>query len=251
MKTRSETSDLPIVQLVWPSADELSRGLRQLIYQSARTCYSDRPAHRIEPANEADHLRLLQHLYESGHHSVFEHVCFALSIEGISRACTHQLVRHRHTGFSQQSMRYVALKEPKFVQPPGLSDEAARVYQQALESAARSYESLLGLGVPPEDARLVLPEATLTNLVMSTNLRQLMQMMELRLCTLAQWEIRRLFKRIRKLFMGIDPLFGKILVIKCIRMGYCNEQRNSDQHCRIRPYRPAAHRLDALAHDSK
>jgi hypothetical protein len=76
-----------------------------------------------------------------------------------------------------------------------------------------------------------------TNLIMTVNLRQLIHMSGLRLCTMAQWEIRQLFKQIRHEIFRVSPFFGSFLAPKCVPLGYCDEMGNRDEHCRIRPHR--------------
>ena len=91
--------------------------------------------------------------------------------------------------------------------------------------------------MPAEDARFIFPNAMQTNLIMTVNLRQLIHMSGLRLCTMAQWEIRQLFKQIRHEIFRVSPFFGSFLAPKCIPLGYCDEMGNRDEHCRIRPHR--------------
>ena len=91
--------------------------------------------------------------------------------------------------------------------------------------------------MPGEDARFVMPNATRTNLVMTTNLRALIHMSGLRLCTMAQWEIRRLFQLIRHEIFTVSPFLGSFLAPKCVPLGYCDEDRNRDEHCPIRPHK--------------
>ncbi len=91
--------------------------------------------------------------------------------------------------------------------------------------------------MPGEDARFVFPNATRTNLVMTTNLRALIHMSGLRLCTMAQWEIRRLFQLIRHEVFAVSPFLGSFLAPKCVPLGYCDEFNNRDGHCPIRPHK--------------
>ena len=99
------------------------------------------------------------------------------------------------------------------------------------------YGQLLQAEVPAEDARFIFPNAMQTNLIMTVNLRQLIHMSGLRLCTMAQWEIRQLFKQIRHEIFRVSPFFGSFLAPKCVPLGYCDEMGNRDEHCRIRPHR--------------
>ncbi len=111
------------------------------------------------------------------------------------------------------------------------------------------YGELLAAGIPGEDARFVFPNATRTNLVMTANLRALIHMSGLRLCTMAQWEIRRLFQLIRHEVFAVSPFLGSFLAPKCVPLGYCDEMGNRDEHCPIRPHRDAV--LGAWAEKAK
>lgn len=137
---------------------------------------------------------LVQRVIGYGHESVLEHASFTFSIEGISRACSHQLVRYRHASFSQQSQRYITFDNCAYVAPQSIKDKGYEgVYREQLELQAFAfYDELLHAGVPPEDARFVLPNAATTKLVMTMNARELRHFFSQRLCKRAQWEIREL-----------------------------------------------------------
>ena len=106
-----------------------------------------------------------------------------------------------------------------------------------MEGSLAFYGEMLEAGIPGEDARFVMPNATRTNLVMTANLRALIHMCGLRLCTMAQWEIRRLFQLIRHEVFTVSPFLGSFLAPKCVPLGYCDEDRNRDEHCPIRPHK--------------
>jgi thymidylate synthase (FAD) len=178
---------------------------------------------------------------ESGHGSTIEHVVFTFGITGVSRTLSHQLVRHRAgVAFDQQSQRYVKYKGAATMLPHSIAegDPALRErYQEQVDGALDLYGEMVGAGVPGEDARFVFPNGTRTNLVMTTNLRALIHMSGLRLCTMAQWEIRRLFQLIRHEIFGVSPFLGSFLAPKCVPLGYCDEFNNRDGHCPIRPHK--------------
>lgn len=157
-------------------------------------------------------LGLVKHLYRNGHHSVFEHIYFTFKIEGISRACSHQLVRHRHCSFTQRSQRYCSEGDFGFVIPPSLdSSYEADEFENIMLRLQERYESLQK-SIPNEDARYVLPNACETSLFLSCNLRELIHMSNERLCLRAQWEIRELMKQ---MVSHVDPALHFMLVPKC------------------------------------
>lgn len=172
--------------------------------QIASICYDSNPK---------DPMKLVKHLYRNGHHSVFEHIYFTFHIDGISRACSHQLVRHRHCSFTQRSQRYCSEDGFEHVCPRSIEEiDPFRNYQALMNTVTRHYEELQALGVPNEDARYLLPNACDTSLYLSCNLRELIHIANERLCTRAQWEIRELVKQMVAL---VDPELQFMLVPKC------------------------------------
>ena len=182
----------------------------ETIAQIASICYDS------DPKNP---MALVKHLYKNGHDSVFEHIYFTFKIEGISRACSHQLVRHRHCSFTQRSQRYCSEDWFDYIKPPtiaGFEIESDMAYAEAAYSEYREK------GVPNEDARYILPNACATSLYLSCNLRELIHIANERLCTRAQWEIRDLVREMCRL---VDPQLRFMLVPKC-KSGriICNSQ---------------------------
>jgi len=234
-------------RLIFPDREIAERYYLPLIYTACRTCYSELPPDeiferavegRIEPDRQRE---LIERVIESGHGSTIEHVVFTFAITGVSRALSHQLVRHRAgVSFDQQSQRYVSYKKgASTMTPPTIAadSELRDRYQAQVESALQLYSEMVEAGIPSEDARFVFPNATRTNLVMTVNLRELIHISGLRLCTMAQWEIRRLFRQIRHEVFAVSPFLGGFLVPKCVPLGYCDEAGNRDEHCRIRPHK--------------
>ena len=172
----------------------------EFIAQIASICYDS------DPKNA---LGLVKHLYKNGHHSVVEHVYFTFKIEGISRACSHQLVRHRHCSLTQRSQRYCSEDGFGYVTPPTVSEGRFANYMEDIKDW---YEEYQNGGVPNEDARYILPNACETGLYLSCNLRELIHMANERLCKRAQWEIRELVQRMCDL---VDPELQFMLVPKC------------------------------------
>ena len=164
-------------------------------------------------SNPKNPLGLVKHLYKNGHHSVFEHIYFTFKIEGISRACSHQLVRHRHCSFTQRSQRYCSENGFEYLTPQSVDDASyAGSYAFTMFEINSYYEMLQANKVPSEDARYVLPNACTTDLYLSCNLRELIHIANERLCSRAQWEIRELVKEMVTL---VDPQLQFMLVPKC------------------------------------
>jgi len=160
--------------------------------------------------------KLVDRLYENGHHSVFEHITFTFRIDGVSRALSHQLVRHRMASYTQRSQRYCAEDEQDSnVIPPSIAadEDALPVYRKALKVCQDAYDELVNLhNIPREDARYVLNNARTTSLYMTLNLRELMHFCNERMCSRAQWEIRELAT---EMAAQVDPELRKYLVPKC------------------------------------
>ena len=176
----------------------------ETIAQIASICYDS------DPKNP---LGLVKHLYRNGHHSVFEHIYFTFKIEGISRACSHQVVRHRHCSFTQRSQRYCSEDGFSYVMPESIEEvDEFDGFSGFMEMVTENYRELVALGVPNEDARMVLPNACATSLYLSCNLRELIHICNERLCSRAQWEIRAMVKEMVAL---VDPELQFMLVPKC------------------------------------
>ncbi len=160
---------------------------------------------------------------------VLQHLSFTFAIEGISRACSHQLVRHRVASFSQQSQRYITVKRlaERVVIPETIREKDAAKFMSFIEGASEAYQSLVYEGIPKEDARFVLPNATETNLLMTIEGRSLMHFFGLRCCNRAQWEIRALADEMLRQVREVEPkVFGKAGPY-CYQIGYCPEGRFS------------------------
>ena len=177
----------------------------ETIAQIASICYDSNPK---------DPMKLVEHLYKNGHHSVFEHIYFTFKVEGISRACSHQLVRHRHCSFTQRSQRYCSEDGFDYVTPPSIgSDDITKEFYEVNVGGCRyEYETMQFYGIPNEDARYLLPNACATEMYLSCNLRELIYIANERLCSRAQWEIRDLVKEMVGL---VDEDLRFMLVPKC------------------------------------
>ena len=160
---------------------------------------------------------------------LLSHISFTFAIEGISRACSHQLVRHRLASYSQQSQRYIAVKRLKehVVVPRTILENAQGSFTSFIEAASETYHKLLEEGVPKEDARFVLPNATETNLMMTMDGRALHHFFGLRCCNRAQWEIRALADAMLVQVRAVEPELFSRGGPYCYQLGYCPEGRFS------------------------
>ncbi len=180
---------------------DITNNPEQLIAEAARTCY------KSEAKNREDNTKLVARLKEMGHLSTFEHAKATFRITGISRACSHQLVRHRHFSFSQMSQRYVSEKDFTYVIPPSISGkkECGKAYDDFMQEARRVYGLLTDNGVNKEDARFVLPNACETEIVVTANFRSLIEFIKLRKTEKAQWEIRALADEMLRMLQAEAP----------------------------------------------
>ena len=162
---------------------------------------------------------------KSGHESVLEHVSFTFRIRDVSRAFLAQITRHRLASFSVESQRYCKYTDVvRMTMPPSMeaNAEAQEIYRQTILDAANAYRSLLDLGVDAEDARFVLPEATVTNMVVTMNARELRHFFALRCCNRAQWEIRAVADEMLALCKQTAPELFNDAGAPCVR-GECRE----------------------------
>ncbi|MDR1603656.1 MAG: FAD-dependent thymidylate synthase [Gracilibacteraceae bacterium] len=179
----------------------------KVVAAAARLCYSPDAVPELMAGLEREQVRrLVGQLYDRGHLSTFEHVSFQFSVDGVSRALSHQLVRHRIASYSQRSQRYVRETGFRSVVPPSVRENPAALtrFQAALDELQSAYAALLE-EVPAEDARYVLPNACMTSLLVTMNARALLHFFELRTCTRAQWEIRELARRMLTLVREVAP----------------------------------------------
>ena len=202
----------------------------RVVASAGRLCYSESTAAELkEKITDEEVKKLLKLLATSGHLSTFEHVSFTFGIDGISRACSHQLVRHRLASYSQQSQRYVRFEEDEaYIIPPQISEnqDALGVFEQSMEQAIEAYEWLVELGMEKENARFVLPNAVETRIVVTMNARELRHFFRVRCCRRAQWEIRALAWQMYFLAAEAAPLLFTKAGPTCLH-GKCEEGKLS------------------------
>ena len=194
------------------------------IEEAACNCYNSQPTGG----------KIMKACYKSGHHSVLEFCDFTFHIEGVSRALTHQLVRHRMASYAQRSQRYCSEDGFEYVLPLTIKNkECAKIeYDKLMDKIAETYEYLQELGVPNEDARYILPNACETTIEVKMNLRELIHFMNERLCTRAQWEIRQLAREMKLAIEAECPELAEYLVPKCEKHDYhfCTEHKSCGRH---------------------
>ncbi|HPU43577.1 MAG TPA: FAD-dependent thymidylate synthase [Dictyoglomaceae bacterium] len=155
--------------------------------------------------------KFIQKLIKAGHESILEHVSFTFVVSNISRIATHQLVRHRVASYAQYSHRGMD-DELTFIIPDSLSEkmnekeEINNFIMGYLEQAGGFYYDLVKLGIPPEDARFMLPNGLASNIMFTMNGRELRHFLKLRLAKNAQWEIRQLAQEILKILNDVCPV---------------------------------------------
>ena len=193
---------------------------------AARLCYAPVGASELmETLSEEKIRKVLTTIMRSGHHSTLEHASYTFAVDGISRACSHQLVRHRLASYNQQSQRYVTFKEePDFILPASVVEAGAQEeYEQAVKDAFAAYDRLVKLGIPAEDARYLLPNACETKIVITMNIRELLHFFSLRCCTRAQWEIRALANEMLRQVKEVAPVIFENAGPTCVSEGVCHE----------------------------
>lgn len=190
------------------------------IENAASTCYDSEPTQG----------KIMNHCYRSGHHSVLEFADFTFRISGVSRSLTHQLVRHRLSSFAQRSQRYCDEGGFEFVTPPSIekNPDAKTLYEDLMKRIEDVYVLLRRMGVAPEDARFTLPNACCSEICVKMNLRTFMNFCNERLCSCAQWEIRKLARLMVDAVLEVAPELKHFLVPKCERNApycFCNETK--------------------------
>jgi len=228
--------DHPNVTLVTYSTDA-----EKLICAAAKLCYAS-DSSTVFSHEDSEVRTFVTRLRKMGHLSPFEHASYTFLLEGVSRALTHQLVRHRIASYSQRSQRYVTHDTFEYIIPPSFTGmmvatdegyvEATTYYREFMEHAAEVYQKLrnsLGGGgeAANEDARYVLPNATETKIMVSMNARELFHFFNERLCMRAQWEIRRTADEMLRLVKEATPVIFEGIGPKCVGLGHCPEGKMS------------------------
>jgi len=215
---------------------ETTQNAIALIYVACRQCYSEKFAGDVFLDAAIDIKKqeeFVKSIVASGHQSPLEHAKFTFAIEGVSRALTHQLVRHRVASYSQQSQRYVKEKNFDYIIPPAIQRNSAAKdeFEKLMVTIQQSYSRLLGFldqdniikEAANQDARFVLPQAAETKIVVTMNCRELLHFFQHRCCSRAQWEIRQLANKMLDICLEKLPAVFADAGAKCEALGYCPE----------------------------
>ena len=215
---------------------EMSDKPISIIYVACRQCYSEKFAGDVfsdDSISIEKQEEFVKKIVASGHLSPLEHVKFTFAIKGVSRALTHQLVRHRIASYSQQSQRYVKEKDFDYIIPPSIERnlEAKNEFEKLMAAIQQSYSKLIALlgqdnisgEAANQDARFALPQAAETKIVVTMNCRELLHFFEHRCCSRAQWEIRKLANLMLGICQEKLPAVFAAAGAKCQVLEYCPE----------------------------
>jgi thymidylate synthase (FAD) len=221
----------------------------KVISMAAKLCYSSVGVEGIEEnLTEESVDKFLNMLINIGHESPLEHVSFTFAVEGISRACSHQIVRHRIASYSQQSQRYVKLDQFEYIIPHEINEieEARELFIDSMKKDQEVYDKLVDILFEKhynnlikygknekeaksqaekkaiEDARYVFPNACETKMVFTMNTRSLYNFLDHRCCERAQWEIRELAIEMLRQLKEVAPILFKNSGPNCVK-GACPE----------------------------
>ena len=198
----------------------------KVVAAAARLCYSPKSGiELLENFTDEKVENFLTRLSTLGHFSPFEHATFTFAVDGVSRSLSHQLVRHRIASYSQKSQRYVDETGFHYIVPPSIAADQTldQAFHSLMQRIERFYEELVSVGVPPEDARAILPNAATTNLVITMNARSLHNFFRLRCCHRAQTEIRQLANLMLAKVKRVAPHLFAAAGAACLTEGVCPE----------------------------
>lgn len=198
----------------------------QVVEQAACVCYNSEPT---------PDYRIAKACYASGHHSVLEHISFTFHIKGVSRALLAQLSRHRHISLSVRSQRYCREDDFEYVTPK-LSKADKELYDDLIEREKTFYQTMVHENVKPEDARMLLPNACCTSLILTMNARALIEASNKRLCNRAQAEIREMFQKMKEQVSIYSPMIANWMVPQCEKnekYPFCPEHKSCGRHPKL------------------
>lgn len=201
----------------------------RVVASAAKLCYSSSDIETLMNGLTSKKIEaFIKKLTDLGHQSPLEHCSFTFGIEGVSRALSHQLVRHRIASYSQKSQRYVKEGQFEYIIPPTIYNNSAdlTVFNGVMQHIQEAYDYFIRNGIPTEDARFVLPNACETKIIVTMNIRSLLHFFEERCCNRAQWEIRHMANMMLDICKETAPNIFNNAGASCVR-GKCKEGKMS------------------------
>lgn len=221
----------------------------KVVAAAAKLCYSSAVDIDtiLDGLTQEKSEEFIKHLMSMGHTSPLEHISFTFGVEGVSRVLLAELTRHRIASYSVRSMRYVSESEFGYIVPNSIKSKGLdKEYENIIESCRELYNKMVDVGVPKEDARMVLPNSTHTRIIFTMNLRSLLNFLSLRECTRAQWEIRSMANKIAEICKEKFPVLFSTAGAACVNKGYCPE---GDKSCGIAPTMEQLHEAWNMQHN--
>lgn len=217
----------------------------RVIAAAGKLCYSKSDIVTLyEGLDDEKTTKFVNMLSSMGHESPIEHISFTFGIEGISRTCSHQIVRHRLASYSQQSQRYVDLQNTfSYIIPDAIKNnsKACEIYLKSMEDDEKVYKAITQTLIDEytknitdkkeilaltkkalEDSRFALPNACETKIIVTMNARTLLNFFKERCCSRAQWEIRDVANQMLDIVLDIAPNVFKKAGAPCT-FGNCKE----------------------------
>lgn len=197
----------------------------KVIASAAKLCYSSSDIESLMNGLTSEKIEtFIKKLTDLGHQSPLEHCAFTFGVEGVSRALLAQLTRHRIASYSVKSQRYVKEGQFEYITPKSIEEDDMLFleYIKLMKDIQNFYNSAINRGVQPEDARYILPNACSTQLIMTFNIRSLLNFFELRCCNRAQAEIRQMADIMLDICKEIAPNIFSKAGASCVR-GKCKE----------------------------
>ncbi len=221
----------------------------ETVSHAAKLCYSSATIDELKEKIESnDQRKFIEKLITIGHASPFEHVSFTFGVEGISRACSHQLVRHRLASYSQQSQRYVRADgneenaEFNYIVPDSVKQAGKQEwFADRMKEMQAWYNELVnsiegGGEKANEDARFLLPNAVETKIIISMNARELLHFFTIRCCKRAQWEIREMAVEMLRLAKTEAPTIFANAGPGCVKGGCAEGKMSCGKHDEVRKF---------------
>jgi thymidylate synthase (FAD) len=204
----------------------------RLVAVAAKRSYDKRSTTRIwEEMTDAEITRLLHRVIRHGHTSVLEHINFTFAIEGISRALSHQLVRHRMASYTQQSQQRSNDRDAAFIVPPEIerNSELTNEFQEKVKALVEFYTRAIEAGISKGQARYILPNAYATKIIMTMNARSLFNLISQRACGVEEWEFRTLACKIHQILLEVAPNIFNHAGPRCVTDLVCLEGEKGEK----------------------